>query len=108
MNEKAKWLTSEYKKLAKIYLSNIQKSCKAVVKNAEHVKIDSEKVKEVCNIYFANNKNYKSINWFESSIIDFSKLTTSQAVELLVFLNTINCSYWGNPKWEIETHDGKK
>ena len=77
--------------------NKIIESCKFVVENSEHVKINKEKVKKFCE-YF-DHKHIK--HWFNEAPFDIKKLNTKDRLHFLLVFNSISFSYWGDPKWKI-------
>jgi len=87
-------------------LDNILKTCNYVQKNSKHVQIDESKLSNLAyKINFENPKHWLSSNPF--GILD---LDIESIVNFLVIYDSINFSFWGNPKWcvklENETIDG--
>lgn len=81
-------------------MNKIVESCKFVVDNSQHVKINSEKVDEFCN-YF-NLSHIK--HWINESPFNIKDLNTKDRLHFLLFFNSISFSYWGDPKWKVQYH----
>lgn len=83
-------------------LEKILTSSEYVVSNALDVKINTKKIKELI-------KNYKFDNlqhWLTSNPGGILDLDVSEIVNFLIIYGSINCCYWGNPKWTIKTENG--
>ena len=85
-------------------LDKIKNSCKYVVENSEHVKIDYSKLDDfIDNIDCNNLKNWLLYNPYNLLDLDIETL-----VNFLLVFESIDYSFWGQPKWTIETEDGLK
>lgn len=85
-------------------LNKIKNSCKYVVENSEHVKIDYSKLDDfIANIDCNNLKNWLLYNPYNLLDLDIETL-----VNFLLVFESIDYSFWGQPKWTIETEDGLK
>lgn len=83
-------------------LEKILISSEYVNDNARDVKINRKSIKELIENYkFSNLKHWLIIN--PGGILD---LDVSEIVNFLIIYGSINCCYWGNPKWTIKTKDG--
>lgn len=83
-------------------LEKILTSSEYVVSNALDVKINTKNIKELI-------KNYKFDNlqhWLTSNPGGILDLDVSEIVNFLIIYGSINCCYWGNPKWTIKTENG--
>ena len=82
-------------------MNNILESCKFVVDNSKHVKINMDKVGDFCD-YF----NRKHINhWFNEAPFNIKKLNPKDRLHFLLVFNSISFSYFGDPKWRIKYND---
>lgn len=81
-------------------MNKIIETCKFVFDNSQHVKINSEKVDEFVD-YF-NDSHIK--NWIDESPFNLRKLNLKDRLHFLLLVNSINFSYWGDPKWKIIYH----
>jgi len=79
-------------------MNKIVETCKFVVDNSKHVKINSEKVDEFVD-YF-NHSHIK--HWFNESPFNLRNLAPKERLHFLLVFNSINFSYWGDPKWRIK------
>lgn len=85
-------------------LDKIKNSCKYVVENSEHIKIDYSKLDDfIANIDCNNLKNWLLYNPYNLLDLDIETL-----VNFLLVFESIDYSFWGQPKWTIETEDGLK
>lgn len=81
-------------------MNRILETCKFVVDNSQHVKINSEKVDE-----FADYFNHSHIkHWIDESPFNLRKLNSRDKLHFLLVFNSISFSYWGDPKWKIVYH----
>ena len=85
-------------------LNKIKDSCKYVVENSQHVKIDYSKLDDfIANIDCNNLKNWLLYNPYNLLDLDIETL-----VNFLLVFESIDYSFWDQPKWTIETEDGLK
>lgn len=85
-------------------LDKIIKSCKYVVKNSKSVKINEAKLDE----FIETIKNIKTNHWLSYSPYDLLDLSTEKIINFLLVYESIDFSFWGDPKWTIDTDDGKE
>lgn len=78
-------------------------SCKYVMDNAEYVKINDDKIDELVK----SISNIDGTHWLQSSPYGILDLSIEQIVKFLLLYHTVGFSYWGNPKWTIETASGQ-
>lgn len=75
-----------------------------VVENAKHVEINQTAIQN-----FVKENNFeKSSHWLASNPFHLLDLKIEDIVNFLVIFDSIDCSFWGNPKWQMETEDGKE
>ncbi len=84
-------------------LENIIISCNYVSKNSKHVTIDEEKL----NLFVENIKDIKMNHWLSSSPFGLLDLSDETIINFLLIYESINFSFWGEPKWTIDTNIGK-
>ena len=84
-------------------LENIIISCNYVSKNSKHVTIDEEKL----NLFVENIKDIKMNHWLSSSPFGLLDLAVETIINFLLIYESINFSFWGEPKWTIDTNIGK-
>ena len=99
------WSRNGFKELEeKNKLEKVLDTSYFVIENAQHVTIDQTRIKN-----FVKENNFKkSHHWLASNPFHLLDLEVSDIVNFLVIFDSIDCSFWGNPKWEIETEDGKQ
>jgi hypothetical protein len=79
-------------------MNQILHSIKRVVKKSKHVRINNEKIYEICLKFNLDKIDY----WMDESPYDSSQLDDSSKLNFIFVFNSINFCYWGNPKWTIE------
>lgn len=84
-------------------LENIIICCNYVSKNSKHVTIDEEKL----NHFVENIKDIKMNHWLSSSPFGLLDLAVETIINFLLIYESINFSFWGEPKWTIDTNIGK-
>lgn len=84
-------------------LENIIICCNYVSKNSKHVTIDEEKL----NHFVENIKDIKMNHWLSSSPFGLLDLSDETIINFLLIYESINFSFWGEPKWTIDTNIGK-
>ena len=84
--------------------NDIKCTCKYVMDNSRHIKINYDKLDE-----FINHIDYNKLkNWLLYNPYNLLELDVEIIINLLLIFESITYSFWGNPKWEIDTDDGKK
>lgn len=78
-------------------------SCNYVSKNSKHVTINEEKL----NLFVENIKDIKMNHWLSSSPFGLLNLSVETIINFLLIYESINFSFWGEPKWTIDTNIGK-
>ena len=82
----------------------INKTCKYVINNSQYVKINYNKIDEfIIKIDTRNLRNWLLFNPYNLLDLDIETL-----INFLLLFESIDYSFWGNPKWYITTDDGKK
>lgn len=84
-------------------LENIIICCNYVSKNSKHVTINEEKL----NLFVENIKDIKMNHWLSSSPFGLLDLSVETIINFLLIYESINFSFWGEPKWTIDTNIGK-
>ena len=85
-------------------LENVKNTCKYVMNSSEHVKINYNKLDEfIKNIDCNNLKNWLMFNPYNLLDLDIEII-----INLLLVFECICYSFWGEPKWTIETEEGYK
>ena len=81
-------------------LEEILKNCTYVVENAQHVKIEEQEINNIIEIL----KREKNTYWLSSNPFGILDWPTQQLINFLLILEAMNFSFWGKPKWTIETN----
>ncbi len=84
-------------------LENIIQSCKYISENSKHVSINEEKL----NQFVKGIDNIKMEHWLSSSPFGLLELPVETIINFLLIYESIDFSFWGSPKWSIETTSGK-
>ena len=84
--------------------NKIIESSKFVIENAKYVKINYDEIKK-----FAKNIQEVNIqNWLFNLPFNLLDENIDTIIEFLLYFEAIDFSFWGNPKWEIQTEKGKQ
>lgn len=84
-------------------LENILESSKYICNDLEFIKINKEAIRQ-----FANNlKIEKNNHWLSNNYFGLLDLNIDEIINFLIIFDSIDCSFWGEPKWTIE-YDNKK
>ena len=87
-----------------IMLEKISSSCQYVAYNSKYVKINYDVLdKFINNIDFSNLKN-----WLMYNPYDLLNLDVETIINFLLIFESIDYSFWGQPKWMIDTEEGIK
>ena len=78
-------------------MNPVLESTRYVMQNSKHVKINEEKIEEFCNGY----KGLRMEHWLKDAPFDLLKLGDDERLTYLLVFNSINFSYWGEPKWTV-------
>ena len=85
-------------------LYKIKSTCHYVVDNSQYVKINYNKLDK-----FINDIEYENLkNWLLFNPYDLLELDIETIINFLLIFESICYSFWGQPKWEIETEEGVK
>lgn len=85
-------------------LENIITTCEYVTKQAKHVKINETAIAELINNW--NQETPK--HWLFNNPFGLLDLSIEEIVNFLILLGSIDCSFWGEPKWTITTEQGEE
>ena len=77
---------------------------KFVIQNAKYVSIKDENIKE----FATKIDKIKVNNWLETSSYDLLNENIEDIINFLLYFEAIDFSFWGDPKWSIETNEGIK
>lgn len=83
--------------------NEILETNKFVVDNAKHVKINYDKV----DILIDELLKFNNVHYLTKVPYDVYKMSTKDLVNFLLVYDSIDFSFWGNPKWTIDAN-GKK
>lgn len=73
-------------------------SCKYVVDNSKYVKINEDKINELV----LNMDLIKPNHWLMSNPYGILNYDINELIHFLFIFGSIDCSFWGEPKWQIE------
>lgn len=85
-------------------LEKVIESCKYVSNNSKYVKINEKKLNE----FISSIKQMQLVHWLSSSPYGLLELPIDKIINFLLVYESINFSFWGNPKWTIEAEDKKE
>ena len=85
-------------------LSKINSGVRYVSENSEYVKINYERVNKIVDKLDISKITY----WLDSNPYSLLDLNCEEIINFLLIYHTIgDYCFWGDPKWEIKTQDGK-
>ena len=85
-------------------LEKLKTSYHYVTKNAKHVKINYQEVDKMVEKIEETNQVY----WLKSNPFGLLDMKYEEIIDFLLIYHTVgNYCFWGEPKWEIETPNGK-
>jgi len=84
-------------------LEQVQNTSYYVKKHSKHVHINKERLKA----FVLENKFAETSHWLSSNPFNIFNLDSEDIVNFLIIYDGIVCSFWGNPKWAINTEVGK-
>ena len=85
-------------------LDEIMKSCKYVVNNSKSVKINEKQIDK----FVEKINKVETKHWLSFSPYNLLDLPTETIINFLLVYDAIDFSFWGEPKWEINTINGKE
>lgn len=85
-------------------LEEVINSCKYVIDNAQYVKINYEVLDE----FIKGIDTTEVRHWLFNNPYGLLDMDIEQIVNFLVIFEAIDYSFWGEPKWGIETEEGYK
>lgn len=86
-------------------LDKISKSTKFVSENSKYVKINYDVIDKIIEEVSLESTKY----WMESNPFGLLDMELRDIINFLLVYHTVGlCCFWGDPKWELETEDGKK
>ena len=80
-------------------LNEIIKSCKFVFYNSKSVKINETRLNE----FIKRIEKVEPKHWLSFSPYNLLDLSTETIINFLLVYESIDFSFWGNPKWTITT-----
>lgn len=87
-----------------IKLKKLIETCKKVSNNSKYVKINYERLDNIIAEIDKNQIRY----WLDSNPFNILELDTRTIINFLLVYHTIgDYCFWGEPKWEINTEEGK-
>lgn len=86
-------------------LNKIADSTKFVSENSKYVTINYDKIDEIIK----NNDWQSTKYWMASNPFGLLDMELRDILNFILVYHTVGlCCFWGDPKWELETADGKK
>lgn len=85
-------------------LNCILNSCNYVVNNSKHITIDYK----ILDLFIEKIDCKALKHWLSNNPYNLFDLDISSMINLMLFFESIDYSFWGNPKWNIDTEIGKK
>lgn len=79
-------------------------SCKYVMNKSKFVKINYNKLDLFINKINCNDLRH----WLSNNPYNLFDLGIEKLINFMLLYDSINYSFWGNPKWNIDTKDGNK
>ncbi len=73
-----------------------------VKEHSKHIKINGDKIKMV----ISKEKFAKGHHWLSSNPSGLLDLEKEEVVNFLIIYDAMDCSFWGDPKWKINTEKG--
>ncbi len=86
------------------YLEEITKSCEYVAQHSKHVMINEEAIDNLVNQHFMKKQDH----WLSSNPFGLLDYSLCDIVNFLIILSSIDCSFWGEPKWTLLTKENTK
>lgn len=85
-------------------LEKVIDSCKYVMDNAKYVTINYDKLNE-----FITTINYKELkHWLSNNPYNILNLGIENVINFMLLFESVDYSFWGMPKWIINTDLGEK
>lgn len=85
-------------------LDKIVDTTRYVANNSKNVKINEEKLDKFVN----SIKKIKLSHWLSFSPYNLLDLPVETIINFLLVYESVDFSFWGNPKWTIDTINGKE
>lgn len=84
-------------------LEKIKYSCEYVAKKSKHVSINEGAIIRLAN----KINNIKLENWLNASPFGLLDLPVDKIINFLLIFESIDFSFWGNPKWSVKIENSK-
>lgn len=85
-------------------LEKVLNSCEEVMKNSKYLNIDYNKLN-----LFIDSIDYNNVkHWLSSNPYNLFELGIANVINFLLIFESIDYSFWGEPKWIIQTPLGPK
>lgn len=84
-------------------LENILKTCNYVKENSKYATINYENIEKLKE----ELKRIKTTHYLTKSPFDIMKLNIEEIINFLLLYESIDFSFWGNPKWNIMSDDNQ-
>lgn len=81
-------------------LNEIFKTCKFVVDNAKHVKINYDKANELIDELL----KFDNVHYLTKVPYNIYEMDTKDIINFLLIYDSIDFSFWGKPKWTINAN----
>lgn len=89
--------------------NEIIESNKYVIENAKYIQINKDEINKDEIKKFANEIQEINIkNWLYNSPYNLFNENVETIITFLLYFEAIDFSFWGSPKWQIETSNGKE
>ncbi len=85
-------------------LDQIIKSCEYVANNSKSVKINEKELDK----FIETIKEIEPRHWLSFSPYNLLDLPTETIINFLLIYEAIDFSFWGNPKWTVDTDNGRE
>jgi len=82
-------------------MNQILNEIQYVVHNSKNIKINFDTIKKIAEKFEPKSK----VKWTDAIPFKIPNLTKEQQISFYFVLNSINFSYWGEPKWTIKYQD---
>lgn len=81
-------------------LEKVLETCQYVVDNARHVKINYEKANDLMNELL----EFENVHYLTKVPYSIYGMNTKDIINFLLIYDSIDFSFWGNPKWTIDAN----
>lgn len=84
-------------------LDQVGDTCYYVSEHSKYVRINKDNLK----MFVLENEFAKTAHWLSSNPFSLLDLDIKDIVNFLIIYDAIDCSFWGNPKWTIDSEKEK-